>query len=383
MNTSILTQEFNPLKILHHFERLKNLAKREDIAPVTIEIDPVAYCNHRCAWCVDPHHHSAQMTESFFNNLISELTNFQVNNHKILGIVFKGGGEPTLHPVFEQMVTQTSNLGFAVGLVTNGSQLTKWANVLGERAAYVRVSIDGPTPASHKQIHGANDFATIVEGIKQLVTARGTKRHPLIGLTFTMDKNNVHLAAYAVALGENLGVDYILMRPPFFEEVGRPATMTIAEAQLVRKELRDCALRYKGKMQILVGNWSGDAEQQLQEQSKIVEGSGRRDLQIKSNIPIEHQTQRCLASPLLAVITADGFLYGCCNLRGLAEWNFGQLDYDRGITFYSLWHGAKRKEILKKMEQVQCLKHCTHPMCRYNEIIETLKDNDKFHSQFV
>lgn len=38
-------RELHPLKILHHFTRLQKLAEGSEIAPVTVEIDPVAYCN--------------------------------------------------------------------------------------------------------------------------------------------------------------------------------------------------------------------------------------------------------------------------------------------------------------------------------------------------
>jgi wyosine [tRNA(Phe)-imidazoG37] synthetase (radical SAM superfamily) len=362
------------------------LADGRDIAPVTVEIDPVAYCNHDCAWCVDPTHHPSQMPDETFAALIAELAEFDVAGFRVEGIVFKGGGEPTLHPRFGAMVERAADNRFAAGVVTNGSRLKQWAEVLARRAAYARVSIDGPTAESHARIHRSADFDSILQGVEMLVEARGDNRHPIIGLSFAIDILTIDLAGEAIRLGEQLRVDYVLLRPPFFEEVGRRPTMTVEESRQVRRRLREAATDYDGPLDVIVGNWVGDAEQQAmraQSQAVSLEASGRRDLHLAADLPIEHRTGRCLASPVLAVVTADGNLYGCCNLRALPAWTFGRLDYSRGIGFGALWRGDQRRETLARMHRTECIGHCTHPLARYNEIIEVLCDKEKPHSQFM
>ncbi len=375
-------RELNPLKVLHHVERLRALAAGRDIAPVTVEIDPVAYCNHDCGWCVDPVHTSARTAPETFARLIAELADLTVGGFRVEGIVFKGGGEPTLHPDFGSMMETSTALGFAVGVVTNGSRLDRWGAVLAECASYVRVSIDGPTAESHRRIHRRADFDNIVAGTRRLLELRGGRRHPLVGLSFAMDIHIVHLAAAAIALGEDLGADYVLLRPPFFEEVGRQPTMTIEQAQEVRRRLREVAAAYTGPTEVFVGNWVGDVEQAAAKSLEL-SPSGRRDQHVGRRLPIEHRTGRCLASPVLAVVTADGTLYGCCNLRALPQWSLGRLDYGAGIGFADLWRGQKRRGHLARMHRTECIDHCTHPLARYNEIIEVLRDEEKPHSQFV
>ncbi len=375
-------REFNALKILHHVDRLRALAEGQDIAPVTLEIDPVAYCNHACGWCVDPLHLPVKMSEELFEALISELAGFRVQGLRVEGIVFKGGGEPTLHPQFGHMVRRATDLGFAVGVVTNGSRLAEWAEVLAQRAAYVRVSIDGPTAESHARIHRSKDFGQITSGVARLLNLRGGGRHPIVGLSFAMDIHSVGLAGTAIGLGEQLGVNYVLLRPPFFEEVGSEPTMTVPEAQEVRRQLGAAALDYTGPLEIMVGTWVGDAEQQVLHRQAL-EASGRRGMQLAESLPIEHRTARCPASPLLAVVTADGSLYGCCNLRALQQWSFGRLNYRAGVGFAELWRGQQRCDRLADMHRTACIQHCTHPLARYNEIIEVLRDHERPHSQFV
>jgi MoaA/NifB/PqqE/SkfB family radical SAM enzyme len=375
-------RELNPLKVLHHVDRLRALAAGRDVAPVTVEIDPVAYCNHDCGWCVDPVHTADRMALETFERLIAELADFTVEGFRVEGIVFKGGGEPTLHPDFGSMVELATDHGFAVGVVTNGSHLESWGEVLAQRAAYVRVSVDGPTPESHRRIHRSKDFEQIVAGIRQLVRLRGTRRHPIVGLSFAMDVHSVHLAPQALALGEDLGVHYVLLRPPFFEEVGREPTMTVEQAHDVRQRLRDAAAEHEGAMDVLVGNWIGDVEQAAAK-ARELSPSGRRDERVDQQLPIEHRTGRCLASPVLAVVTADGNLYGCCNLRALRGWSFGRLDYAAGVGFAALWQSPGRLERLSSMHRTDCIRHCTHPLSRYNEMIEALKDTKRPHSQFL
>ena len=370
--TGLSEREFNPLKVLHHIDRLRALADGEDVAPVTVEIDPVAYCNHACGWCVDPVHEPVQMTPEMYECLISELSGFDVNGFRVEGVVFKGGGEPTLHPQFGAMLERAAAAGFAIGVVTNGSRLMDWADVLAAHAAYLRVSIDGPTAESHERVHRSNDFAAILAGTQQLVENRRRTRSPVVGLSFAMDIQTVELGEEAIRLGERLGVDYILLRPPFFEEVGRVPTMTVAEARHVRSRLQEVAARYEGPIEVQIGNWVGDAE-----------SSGRRDARVARSLPIEHRTGRCLASPLLAVITAAGVVYGCCNLRALGGWSFGRLNYAAGQNLAALWRGEQRREILERMHRTECIAHCTHPLSRYNEMIEVLKDRERPHSQFV
>lgn len=376
-------REFNALKIWHHADRLRALAAGQDVAPVTVEVDLVAYCNHHCFWCVDPVHKPVAASRSFVEKLLEELASLTINGFRVQGIVFKGGGEPTLHPCFPELVQRARTLGFEVGIVTNGSRLFKpgWAEALSRWASYVRVSVDGPTPASHYRIHGARDFAQIISGVAHLMSLRRA-RHPIVGLSFALDYALIDVVPEALALGDRLGVDYVLIRPPFFEEVGRPSTMTPSQAAELRTALTAAARAYQGRMDVLVGAWIGDAERAI-DAGQDLGTSGRRDHQLRHDLPVEHRLATCRASPILAVVAADGQVYGCCNLRFLDQWSFGRVDYERGVTLKDVWLGAGRRQQLARMQATECIKHCTHPLARYNEIIEVLRDTEKPHSAFV
>ena len=199
-----------------------------------------------------------------------------------------------------------------------------------------------------------------------------------------MDHPLISLIPEAIALGERLKVDYALIRPPFFEEVGRAATMTPAQAAELRQALAAAARAYRGAMDVLVGAWVGDAERGGETPGGAgLAFSGRRDLQLNPDLPIEHRLGKCWASPLLAVVAADGQVYGCCNLRFLDAWSFGRVDYERGVTLASIWASERRRQILAQMHATACIAHCTHPMTRYNDVIAVLQDREKPHRAFV
>lgn len=376
--SAITDIELSPHKYLLHADRLRTLAQDGDVYPVTVELDPVNYCNHRCGWCVDPAHGHSRLDEDFARELLGELRELGV-----MGIVYKGGGEPTLHPSLQELLEFTRGLGYETGLVTNGSRLEKVVRPVVSHASYLRVSIDGPTPQSHTAVHGSDDFQDIIAGVKKAVRTRDEcgQRHPVIGLSFAMDYGMIHLVGEAVELGDCLGVDYVLFRTPFFGEVGREPTMTIEQAQTVRDAFDAARDAYCGEMRIMVDHWISDRE--ASEISGPGSSSPRRGLyQQPGANGIEHVTGRCLASPLLAVVAGDRSVYPCCNLRTLEEWRIGVVDYEADRTFRQIWEGKRRREVMERIHRTECIRYCTHPMSKYNEAIEYLA-GPKHHGGFV
>lgn len=384
MLSSIFDIEFNPNKHLVHWDRINALAQVKDTQPVTLELDVCSICDHKCAWCVDPPgvHSNRLMPVTIAKRIMKEAKELGVK-----GIVFKGGGESTLHPKFDEIIQIASEVGFEIGLVTHGGKLNnqQLLNVLVQYCAYIRISIDGPTPESRKEIHGINDFYQMVEGIKKLLAFRRSKRHPIVGATFCLDYSRRFLINKCIQLGEELCLDYILIRPPFCEEVGFLSPYTPEEAAFLRNEIRKAAENYTGEIHVMVGNWIGDKEIEVLPSKKIDANLARRDLGIRQfrYNGIEHVTKRCLASPLFLVITAECEVYGCCCLRGIKDFSFGKINYDVNVTLKSIMGSKKRKESLTKMQSVECLKYCTHPLTKINEIIEYLSLPQKYHTSFI
>jgi len=370
--------ELSPHKYLLHADRLQKLARGEDVHPVTVELDLVDYCNHRCGWCVDPRHGHSSLEEAAATRLLDELRELGVR-----GIVYKGGGEPTLHRSFPALLEAARLREFEAGVVTNGSRLATMAEPVANHASYLRVSIDGPTPESHRVVHGTDDFAAIVRGVEAVVAERAKRkqRHPVVGLSFAMDYALIDLVGEAIALGDRLGVDYVLFRTPFFAEAGREPTMTVEQACEVREAFDRSQRHHRGAMRVMVDHWISDRDAQVMGNAAGPSPRGGAYYGAGAN-GIEHVTGRCLASPLLAVVAGDGSVYPCCNLRFLDDWCIGRIDLDRGIGFRQVWEGEQRRRVLARIHRTECVQYCTHPMSKYNEAIEYLR-GPRYHGSFV
>jgi len=384
MLSSIFDVEFNPNKHLVHWDRINALAQGKDTSPVTLELDVCSVCNHKCEWCVDPPwvHSNRLMSVPIAKRIMEEAKELGVK-----GVVFKGGGESILHPKFDEIIQIADKIGFEMGVVTHGGKLNnqKLLNALVHYCAYVRISIDGPTPDSRKELHGVDDFYPMVKGIKKLIALKQSKRHPIVGATFCIDYSRRFLIDKCIQLGEELCLDYVLIRPPFCEEVGFPAPYTPEEDAILRNEIRRAAENYTGEIPVMVGNWVGDKELEKLSLKKRESDLARRDLSIRQfeYNGIEHVTKRCLASPLFLVVTAECEVYGCCCLRGIKELSFGKINYDTRVTLTSIMGSEKRKQSLAKMQRVECLRYCTHPLTKINELIEYLSFPEKYHSAFI
>jgi MoaA/NifB/PqqE/SkfB family radical SAM enzyme len=354
----------------------------ENVFPVTMELDVSSACNHKCFWCVDPpgSHEGVFMQVPIARRIMEEAKALGV-----LGIVFKGGGESTLHPHLAKILEIADSLGFEVGLITHGGNLnSELIDSIVKYCDYVRISVDGPTPEDRKEIHGVNDLFSVIQGVKSMLNRRGSKRHPVIGLTFCLDYSRCNLIYNCLQLGEEIKPDYVLIRPPFYEEVGFPSPYTPEEAATLRAKMRDICEGYSGSFAVMVGNWIGDRELEKEGQN-IKQDLARRDIVISERKynGIEHYTRRCPASSLVCVVTANGEVYGCCCLRDIKEFSFGYIDYNANKDFKYVMTGSQRKESLNKMNKVECLKYCTHPLSKPNEIIEYLSQPEKYHSSFL
>jgi len=101
-------ERFNPqLKLTKHKE-FSNFLNGEKIYPINVEISPCHTCNATCDWCFYAGTH-----EKLKNSTLDKKVGIQLLEDLILigtkAVTWTGGGEPTLHPDFNEFIPFKTN----------------------------------------------------------------------------------------------------------------------------------------------------------------------------------------------------------------------------------------------------------------------------------
>ena len=111
------------------------------IGPISINLDLTSACNFACPHCVDS---KIINTGEYLNTEAVKRSLDILQSHGLLSVILLGGGEPTLHKDFDEIVHYIKSMGLQLGIVTNGSKLGRVANItaLLEKHDWVRLSLD-------------------------------------------------------------------------------------------------------------------------------------------------------------------------------------------------------------------------------------------------
>jgi len=312
-------------KILYFLTEADKLVAGKYVNPVTCEIDLTTVCQNNCYFCINKESNNDShsiLNLNLLNRLLSEL--------KIIGvksITFTGGGEPLLHPHFEECVRLVKSYDFKLGLITNGVLLNKCIN-LSSSFDFIRISLYGINEITYGEKTGKpKNFGLVYKNVKVLVNTLNPKTKPTIGFSYVVPKDEQNIAE-AKQFAKELKVDYIQFKP-------------------------------------ILGNGDDEIEEiNLDEKSMIT-----NRFTPKNDMP-------CKLAGLIGIVSADGNVYYCCMKRGDDKYLLGNLKY---TNFSKLWK--------KRLEIVPDFLKCSS--CRYMNYVkgfENIKESDKHflkHKDFL
>lgn len=234
----------------------------------------------------------------------------QLSRAGVQGIVWSGGGEPTTHPDWQQIVTLAHAMGFQQGMYTLGGLLTKpSAKVLATHATWVVVSLDAADAETYAAEKGVppERFTVACDGARWLADVGCAT----VGVSFLLHEGNWFRAPEMLALARSLGATYTTFRPAIRTSPDRPAVTTDDRSWI------DAA--YYG---VLLGlNNQADVEVDAARFLAYRHWTG-------------HGYDACLGIRLNTTITPDGRVWLCPQRRGVGGSCLGDL---RTESFQELW----------------------------------------------
>ncbi|MDD4979709.1 MAG: radical SAM protein [Candidatus Omnitrophica bacterium] len=348
-------KQFNPLKVLNHWQTLNDIISGENPYPISCEIDPSNLCNHNCVWCIN------DKFRKFNRVFIPPALMFRIIREmarcKVKSVAFTGGGEPFMNPATLGAIQLTHKHKMDAGLVTNGELLDpEKCQIIINNCSYVRISLDAATTPTHRVIHAPSNqredvFRRIVRNIEALVKIRDRmKKDVTIGIGYLVSLYNYKEIAKAARLVNNLGVDYIQIRPAFMPGKQLPKEVRAETEKLIQEAIK-------------LSNHSFHVFPILHRFDEVIN--------------LDRAYDRCLGHALVGVVAANAKMYICCQLRGIDGFCIGDL---RKQSFSQIWKGKKRKAVIRKIN----LNYC--PPCRYNkynELLDYLANKERPHKNFL
>jgi len=292
-------------------------------SPISINLDLTSACNFSCPFCVDSKLINAgkSLTSEEVKKTIDTL-----HSHGLLSVILIGGGEPTLHKDFGEIVRYIKSKKLQIGIVTNGSRLEKIEAIVEalKEKDWIRISIDAAGEEVFQDIHLPKTRVTL-NGI--LEKARKVKKkNPAVSLGYSfvivwegVEINgkrlhpNMDEMARSVERAREFSFDYISFKPCLvrFNESQRE-TLLKNVGKTKERDIIDQIKRHLQEARHLAGD-----------QVKILESSNLKAMLNQETDQIKRQPKRCHIQFFRTVVTPFG-IFHCPAFRGVEEARIGE-----------------------------------------------------------
>lgn len=197
---------FHPRRVAEWLEKKDDWETAKELYPLYVEIAPIGACNHRCTFCAVDYigYRAVQLDSELLIGRMLEMADLGVRS-----IMLAGEGEPLLHKMMNKIVIWTAK-NVDIAITTNGVLLNKFAPI--ELCKWIKVSINAGTKETYAKVHRTDekDFDKVIENIRQAVNRKG---NCTIGMQMVLLPENQHEVETIKAIGEDLGVDYVVIKP--------------------------------------------------------------------------------------------------------------------------------------------------------------------------
>ena len=320
-------------KILSFRKDAVRLQREEMVAPTMAIVYPTYSCNMRCYGCISNAENAkpASLSVPVFSNFLTDFVGMGGES-----LEFSGGGEPTLHSKFDELIDSIARHNLQFGMITNGTKPDACSSVLAYSGSrYIRISV--------YTVNQLDYFRSIVQD------RDNRKSSCRVGGKILLGSSSVHALGFLVEEIMYAGADFVSIKAK---------RHCSDDPELLPEEGK---LFIEATIQNLRARWPG----------KVFGG-----------ITKTHQRGACWLSPLHTVIDALGTVWVCCYYQDRVEdISIGTLA-DVPSSFRDLWYSPAHRDAMSRV----IIPECDFYDCRfhvYHDVMNEELQDDGSHLAFI
>ena len=326
-------------------------------APLSINLDLTVACNYRCPHCIDKH---IINTRGFFDldELVNLLTVLRLAG--LRSIILIGGGEPTIHPKFQEAVRAIKYLGLQCALVSNGSKIQNVVNVAEyfTQGDWIRFSLDAGSDSIFQHLHHPVRPISLQEICRQAAIIK--QRNPLIQLGFSF----IVMTPEAVADNQELTENYREMEQATLLAKQNSFDYVAFKPYLTRDaDGKEVIPHHKSDQSIAVIRTELEKTKQYEDKEfRVLASINLLNLfDPQSLAAANRQPRRCNMQALRQVVTPRG-IYACPAYRGNPNSYLGDQHGYSSVQNFVQTQRKTREQVMS----FDASKECQNISCIYN-----------------
>lgn len=227
MFSNLYLHNFNTMDILKEDSEIQQINSNKNY-PNSIYLKLTDSCNLNCKMCGQANSKRLGLIKNENTLDFYKIEKFLEPIMSELEYINLWGGEPLLHPMFEEFIKYFIKNKKYISIATNGILLKKYAKTIVELGVdEIVVSLDGPSKI-HNNIRGtSNAFQATKSGIEEIIKL---KKHiqikPKIVLNCTISEENIDYLEEFLLLCREWNINKLIYQLPMFitEEQGKNHT---------------------------------------------------------------------------------------------------------------------------------------------------------------
>ncbi len=343
--------------------------------PISINLDLTTACNFSCPHCVD----SKLLNSGDYLDLETVKRSLEtLQKNGLRSVIIIGGGEPTIHKNFEEIVRFVSERGLQLGIATNGSRLEKVSGVaeLLKDGDWLRISIDAGKESTFFKSHRPRGRLSLESILSRARQVKNLNSKITLGYSYVITWEgitvngheltaNINEMDQAVKLAKEYAFDYVSFKPCLLrlESSQKESLFDPPDPEREARIIEDI------RSKLAQAREAGGSEVKILESVNLHAMLDQKAHELKIQPEVCH-------SQFFRTVLAPGGIFHCPAFRGVEQAKIGDASGYRGKA--NLDFTQKRLE--HSLRSFNARLECSQVVCFYHHVnwwIENFIQSDK------